>query len=306
MEPVRRRLLERALAFYEGFLEERGGDPAVRREAGRAHRRVGDIRHLLGQQDRAEQAYRAALGVLEQLVADRPAEPAHRQELARSHHNLGNLLHQAARPREAEGAYGRALALLETLAADFPTVAAYRQELARSHRSLSALLRQAGRVREAIEAARQALKQDPDNPEVQNELAWLLATSAAPKLRDPRQAVELAQKAVARAPQNGAFWNTLGVARYRAGDWPAAVAALEKSMQLQKGGDAADWFFLAMAHWRSGDKGKARRWYDRAVAWAEKNRPKDEELGRIRAEAAALLGLPGPPPAPGNGVPPGE
>ena len=50
-------------------------------------------------------------------------------------------------------------------------------------------------------------------------------------------------------------------------------------------------FFLAMAHWQLADKPQAHSWYDKAVSWMEKNQPKDEELIRFRAEAAALLGV---------------
>ena len=89
-----------------------------------------------------------------------------------------------------------------------------------------------------------------------------------PRREVPRcgRAVELAKKAVELAPKQGTFWNTLGVAHYRAGDWKAAVAALEKSEELRNGGDSFDWFFLAMAHWQLGEKDEARKWYDQAVA----------------------------------------
>ena len=90
-------------------------------------------------------------------------------------------------------------------------------------------------------------------------------------------------------PRKRTNWNTLGAAHYRAGDWKAAIEALTKSMELGKGGDSTDWFFLAMAHWQLGDKTQARSWYDKAVPWMEKNQPKNEELIRFRAEAAALL-----------------
>jgi hypothetical protein len=62
-------------------------------------------------------------------------------------------------------------------------------------------------------------------------------------------------------------------------------------MQLRAGGDAADWFFLAMAHWQEGEKDQARQWYDKAVQWTEKSKSQDEELRGFCAEAAALLGL---------------
>ena len=62
-------------------------------------------------------------------------------------------------------------------------------------------------------------------------------------------------------------------------------------MELSKGGGAEDWLFLAMANHRLSDKVAARTWYDKAVAWMDKNKPKNEELARFRAEAAELLGL---------------
>jgi Flp pilus assembly protein TadD len=85
--------------------------------------------------------------------------------------------------------------------------------------------------------------------------------------------------------------NTLGIAQYRNGDHKTAMETLKKSMDLRSGGDAFDWFFLAMAHWQLKNQDEARRWYDKAVAWVDKNQPKDEELLRFRAEAAQLLGV---------------
>jgi tetratricopeptide (TPR) repeat protein len=131
----------------------------------------------------------------------------------------------------------------------------------------------------------------PKDASPHNSLSWLLATFADPKLRDPDLAGQMGKKAVELAPKNGNCWNSLGVAHYRAGSWDDAIAALEKSMQLRKEGDANDWFFLAMARWQLGDKEKARKWYDQAVQWTQKNQPQDEELRRFRAEAAELLGI---------------
>ena len=44
-----------------------------------------------------------------------------------------------------------------------------------------------------------------------------------------------------------------------------------------------------MAHWQLGDKEQARKQYDHAVQWMEKNKRQDEELLRFRVEAARLL-----------------
>ena len=70
------------------------------------------------------------------------------------------------------------------------------------------------------------------------------------------------------------------------------MAALKKGLPLRSGGESSDWFFLAMAHWQLGERVEACDSYDEAVQWMDKNRPHDEDLCRLRVEAAALLGIP--------------
>jgi tetratricopeptide (TPR) repeat protein len=137
--------------------------------------------------------------------------------------------------------------------------------------------------------AREAVKWGGNDPNALDSLAWFLANS--PGFRAPPLAVELARQAVELAPREGEYWTTLGAAHYRAGDWNGAVKALEEATARRKGGDGAGWFFLAMAHWKLGDKEEARRWYHRASEWMEKNKPGDEELRFFRDEAAQLLGI---------------
>ena len=114
----------------------------------------------------------------------------------------------------------------------------------------------------------------------QNDEAWNLATNPDPALRNIPRAVDLAKQATQTSPFSGSFWNTLGVAQYRNGDWKAAIAALEKSTRIPSGNEVLDGYFLAMAHWQLGDKALAGKYYDQAVAWANKNRPNDEDLRR--------------------------
>src|SRR5262249_26723589 len=97
----------------------------------------------------------------------------------------------------------------------------------------------------------------PGDAKAYNDFAWYLATGPDLKLRNPNYAVRLAQKAVKLAPKEGNYWNTLGVAHYRAGHWKDAIEPLTKSMELMKGQmESFDTFFLAMAHWRLGEKEK--------------------------------------------------
>ena len=174
-------------------------------------------------------------------------------------------------------------------------IAVFQQTIDRDPKDYKALMgralchRQASRLAEARVDLELAVNLAPGDPLPMNTLAWWLATDRNASDRDPKRAVRLATRAVELAPKVGSNWNTLGAAHYRAGDWKAAIEALTKSMELSNGGDSNDWFFLAMAHWQLGDKPQARSWYDKAVAWMEKNQPKNEELIRFRAEAAALL-----------------
>jgi serine/threonine protein kinase/tetratricopeptide (TPR) repeat protein len=130
-----------------------------------------------------------------------------------------------------------------------------------------------------------------DTVQSMNALAWILANCPDRTLRDPGKALELAKEAVELAPRNGGYLNTLGTAHYRVGDWKNTVGAMKKSLELRKGGDGTELFFLAMAYWQLGDRDQSRAFYDRAVQWMEKNKPQDEDLRQFRAEAADLLGI---------------
>lgn len=63
------------------------------------------------------------------------------------------------------------------------------------------------------------------------------------------------------------------------------------AVQLSKGGDAVDWLFLAMAHWKLGHKDEARKWYDQAIRSPQTSTLLEGELPRYRGEAAKLLGI---------------
>src|SRR5262249_46952103 len=144
---------------------------------------------------------------------------------------------------------------------------------------------------EARELLREAARRSEADPAGLNAVAWLLATCPDPRFRDPSRAVRLARTAVELKPSEASFWNTLGMAQYRVGDWEAAGKAIQAYMERNSGGDANDWVILAMAHRRQGREEAARGWYDRAVEWMNKNQPQNGELKRFRAESAALLGL---------------
>ena len=106
-----------------------------------------------------------------------------------------------------------------------------------------------------------------------------------------RQGGELANQAIELQPDDADHWNNLGVAQYRAGDWQAAVEALEKADGMIEQGDREHRMFLAMAHWQLGNKDKARELYAQGAAWIAAHAQDDEEQIRFRAEAEQLMGI---------------
>jgi serine/threonine protein kinase len=260
----------------------------------------------------AEQLYRQALPLLEKTVAESASDQQHRGWLADSRLGWAKVVEQMGRREEAEKLYRQALDEYEGLAADFPRILSYRNSVVVVCNALGSLLMGFSRLEETESLFRKALAQSEklaaehlSVPDFQSGLGAALNNLAAILIerRQPREACELAERAIrsqmkalainAQHPTYrlylGNHWNTLAVARYRVGDWQATVAALNESMKWRKGGDSNDWFFLAMAQWRLGDKQKAREWFDKAVQWMDKNEPRDEDLHRYRAEAAALL-----------------
>jgi tetratricopeptide (TPR) repeat protein len=166
------------------------------------------------------------------------------------------------------------------------------------YRLLGDLLFHQWELEEAIACYRQAIEIKPNKLVMfqsqlslcLNNLSWQLATHPDVKMRDVDRAVVLAKEAVELRASVGNYWNTLGVAQYRAGEYKAAIETLEKSRALNSGGTAIDFFFLAMARWQLDDKVIARQEFDKAAQRLKDHQPIDEEMNRFYDEAAELLG----------------
>jgi serine/threonine protein kinase/tetratricopeptide (TPR) repeat protein len=298
--------LRNATTLGDKLTAKDAAEPGDRLAAAENHAHLGAI---LQERRRAREAaaeFRQALAIYDQLTADFPEESTYRYRQAGGLNSLGRALRKLRGELDASlRCHDQALALAAKLVADFPEQPHYRTELVRSNFGRGITLRLAERLAEAVKAFQQAL--DASHPpsgvpqstvawgqvaSVHNEWAWLLATGPDTKFRDPARAVELAKRAVELAPQQGSFWNTLGAAHYAAGNCKEAIAALQKSMDLCRGGDSFDWFFVAMARWKLGDKEEAMKWHQRAVEWMDKHKASDTELRQFRAEASLMLGVP--------------
>jgi serine/threonine protein kinase/Tfp pilus assembly protein PilF len=165
-----------------------------------------------------------------------------------------------------------------------------------AHVALARLLLRSGKTNDAIQEYETAITLKPTDAMLLNNFAWLLVTWPDKRVRNTVRALELAKSALKLDQKSGGAWNTLGVACFRAGDLPGAITALERSVAIQ-GRTSFDDFFLAMAHERIGESGKAKIEYERAVRWMNQVKPSDQELRQFSDEAAEVLRLIQPLPA---------
>jgi serine/threonine-protein kinase len=177
MEEKRKALLEKALGFYQEFLDERSDDPGLLEATALAHKQVADIYRLL-QDGRAEQAYNQAIALLAPLVAEFPDRLKIQQELADGHNWRGEVLRLMDRPREAQEAYEAALRIQWELITRDPGNQGYRKDQARTFYNLGILSKDSGKMQEAkdqfaaaVKILEDLAKQNPEKPEYRQHLA---------------------------------------------------------------------------------------------------------------------------------------
>src|SRR5262249_11371045 len=150
---------------------------------------------------------------------------------------------------EAEGHYNQCVSGYEKLAERYPASIDYAFDLAMIKNSLGIVLSQL-RPAEAEALYLQAIaiwqryaKELPNDPVEfprwlalsRSNLAHHLTCNRELSVRNPRRALELVKQGLELAPQESSIWHNLGVAHYRLGDWPAALPALQKAVDLSKG-----------------------------------------------------------------------
>ena len=120
-----------------------------------------------------------------------------------------------------------------------------------------------------------------------NDLVWLCVNHDTGG-RDLGFAVAMAQQLIEECPNAASYWNTLGVAHYRAGDDTSTITVLNHATTLG-GGTPFDEVFLAMAYARSGDRGESERRLAQTIFLMKRDYPEHPELIRFCDEARFLL-----------------
>jgi tRNA A-37 threonylcarbamoyl transferase component Bud32/tetratricopeptide (TPR) repeat protein len=246
--------------------------------------------------ERSRDDLRRCLAIWERLAQSYPDVAGFQHDLAGFHYYLNGAQRATAEMDAAFLSIGKSVEISTRLVQQHPENAQYRRELSQFCSVYGACYGVVDDLGHELEWEERAASVDRSNPDPYNWMAWALATCRNPKFRDNARAVLLAHKAVQIEPRDANLWNTLGVAQYRAKDWRSAVESLEKSMTLRAGGDGFDWYVVAMAYWRLGEKSRAASFFRMAEAWKEKEHITAGELTGIDEEAKTLLATAGPSP----------
>lgn len=183
--------------------------------------------------------------------------------------------------------------ILEKLAASRPDLTAYRGQLAVVNYDVGIVLNKAGRQGEALTWFAKVPDRSGVYPKAAYARTWLRLTAKDHTLRDPAEALRLAQWGAARKVEGAGSWLIfLALAQHRAGDSQAAMKTLEK-LAAEPGGDTIDVYFVrAMALHRLGQHDMAREKCKAAIEVMNEGKYKDDPMMQVfRDEALRELGL---------------
>jgi Flp pilus assembly protein TadD len=144
---------------------------------------------------------------------------------------------------------------------------------------------------EAEADLRLAVKLQPDDPGALGSLAWFLLTAGDAHARRPQEALEMARKAAAAAPQIADMQRTLGLAELRNGLLADAISTLRKASTLDSGSDPSDYFLLAITYKRQGKQAQAETNLNHGAELAHSvaNTPEMRELWNEAAQAVQTI-----------------
>jgi tetratricopeptide (TPR) repeat protein len=206
-----------------------------------AHNNMGIVLLREGDTDAASAAFRRAI----------EAQP----DFARAHYNLGLSAHAAGKTEEALTHYGQAieadsslaiaeekmgdlvrqLGRLEDAVEHYQRAVELQPAFARAHRSLGMTLANLGYIDAAIEHLRAAIDAAPGSPDPLITLAELLAAYPDDNVRDPDEAVLLAERAAGLTAYRSAIaLDALAFAYASAGRTAEAVAIAQRAFGLAR------------------------------------------------------------------------
>jgi serine/threonine protein kinase len=178
LQPVRRELLEKALAYYQRFLTQRANDPTLQDELASTFFRVGLITEALESPDHALTSYETARQMQADLLAQSPNDPERLEAYGNTLNALGNVRVKQKQYALARDEYQQAVWARTQLSATDPSSSEYQRVLANTFMNLGLAEYNAGdydAARIQFEQAQQireaALQRNPGDEKLRRDLA---------------------------------------------------------------------------------------------------------------------------------------
>lgn len=177
MQPLRKDLLQRALAYYERFLEERAGDPTVQDELASANFRAGLITEAIDSTDKALPFFETAQRLQQARLTAEPHNALRLEALGNTLNALGAAYTKQRQYQEAERDFAAALKIRQQLVALSPHTSECQRLLANTHMNIGNSEHQHGQTDSARkqfltaqQLRQEALQQDPQNQRLRRDL----------------------------------------------------------------------------------------------------------------------------------------
>ena len=237
---VNKKVLTGDIAGYELKVAEDPSDYQMHNALGAAYFQMGRVDEALAQLNKSVQlksdhavthfnlsVIAMVQGRLDDASASLRRAIALRPDYTEAHNNLGIVLMR-------QGALDQAVA-------EFREALRIHPDSSSAHYNLGRALLAAGDIREAIDHFRKAIAAKPDMPTMLDDLAWILSTSPDDSIRNPKEAVELAEHAAElTGRRNASVLDTLGAAYAANGQWDQAVQTAHDAFDLASAANALD------------------------------------------------------------------
>lgn len=147
-QTIRSEILDQAIGFYRGFLEDRAGDAALREEVVRAQGEIAELSESLGRGEQSIEEHRKQTEMARSLLASDPQDEAYAQIHAEAVTALASVLEREGKRAEAGELFRKSLEEIEPLIASKPTNASFRVSRALALAAVGGMLRQEGKIEE--------------------------------------------------------------------------------------------------------------------------------------------------------------
>ncbi len=140
LQPLRHDLLKQAREYYQGFLEQRRGDPEIQDMLAVAQFRIGRITAELGAPEKALAYYDQAITIQRRLVTSQANSQAHQIALADSLNAKGRALYRTGRLEDSLTTFQESQAVRQQLRDRAPQDLEIARKLANAHMNTSITL----------------------------------------------------------------------------------------------------------------------------------------------------------------------